>query len=109
MGRPRLRELGIEIGRLPAGPHNALTDVPGVRVGHVTLIAGDGPLVVGRGPVRTGVTAIHLHPGHGMARKAAGAAFVLNGFGKSRTLFTHPPPVLHAGGEADATGPTLIG
>src|SRR5205085_5528593 len=43
---------------LTRGPLNAITDVPGVRVGHTTLIAGEGPLVVGRGPVRTGVTVI---------------------------------------------------
>src|SRR5438045_5153988 len=84
--RPRLRELGITIGRLPTGPLNALVDVPGVRVGHVTLVAGEGPLVIGQGPVRTGVTAIVLHSEHGMQRKAAGAAFVLNGFGTSLGL-----------------------
>ena len=56
--RPRARDLGIEIGRLAPGPWNAITDVPGVRVGHTTLIAGHGPLVVGQGPVRTGVTVI---------------------------------------------------
>jgi D-aminopeptidase len=56
--RARARDLGIAIGRLAPGPWNAITDVPGVRVGHTTLISGDGPLVVGRGPVRTGVTVI---------------------------------------------------
>ena len=56
--RRRLRDLGFSIGRLPVGPLNAITDVEGVRVGHSTLIQGDGPLVVGEGPVRTGVTAI---------------------------------------------------
>ncbi len=47
---PRARDLGIEIGRLPPGPANAITDVPGVRVGHTTLIEGDS--------VRTGVTVV---------------------------------------------------
>ena len=61
--RLRARELGIRIGRLEPGQWNAITDVPGVRVGHTTLIAGDGPLVVGRGPVRTGVTVIVPHEG----------------------------------------------
>jgi D-aminopeptidase len=61
--RRRLREVGITIGRLPTGEHNAITDVKGVRVGHTTLISGDGPLVVGEGPVRTGVTAILPHEG----------------------------------------------
>ncbi|GIW03809.1 MAG: peptidase [Thermomicrobiales bacterium] len=62
-GRKRARDLGIRIGRLEPGQWNAITDVPGVRVGHTTLIAGDGPLVVGRGPVRTGVTVIVPHEG----------------------------------------------
>lgn len=56
--RVRARELGIRIGALTPGRWNAITDVPGVRVGHVTLIEGEGPLVVGQGPVRTGVTVI---------------------------------------------------
>ena len=46
----RARDLGIVIGRGRPGPLNAITDVAGVRVGHTTLIEGDGPLVVGRGP-----------------------------------------------------------
>ncbi len=54
----RSRDLGIVIGRGRPGPLNAITDVPGVRVGHTTLISGDGPLVVGQGPVRTGVTVV---------------------------------------------------
>ena len=54
----RARELGIAIGRGTPGPLNAITDVAGVRVGHTTLIAGDGPLRVGHGPVRTGVTVV---------------------------------------------------
>ena len=53
----RARDLGIPFEGVP-GPLNAITDVPGVEVGHVTLIRGDGPLVQGEGPVRTGVTAI---------------------------------------------------
>ena len=52
--KPRARELGIEIGRLPPGPANAITDVPGVRVGHATLIEGED--------VRTGVTIVQ--PAH---------------------------------------------
>jgi D-aminopeptidase len=54
----RARDLGITIGQGRPGPHNAITDVPGVGVGHTTLIDGDGPLVVGQGPVRTGVTVV---------------------------------------------------
>ena len=54
----RTRDLGITIGLGRPGPLNAITDVAGVRVGHATIIEGDGPLVVGRGPVRTGVTVV---------------------------------------------------
>ncbi|MBM3585990.1 MAG: P1 family peptidase [Alphaproteobacteria bacterium] len=56
-GKARARALLIPLLGEP-GPANAITDVPGVEVGYTTLIAGDGPLVVGQGPVRTGVTAI---------------------------------------------------
>ena len=55
--KPRARDLGIPFDGSP-GPLNAITDVQGVEVGHTTLIAGSGKLVVGKGPVRTGVTAI---------------------------------------------------
>ena len=57
----RARELGLQIGLLEAGELDAITDVPGVRVGHTTLIRGEGPLVVGEGPVRTGVTIVVPH------------------------------------------------
>jgi D-aminopeptidase len=57
------RDLGVKIGRLQSGPNDAITDVAGVRVGHTTLISGGGPLVVGQGPVRTGVTVILPHDG----------------------------------------------
>lgn len=57
-GRARAREIGIVIGALPTGPNNAITDVEGVKVGQTTLISGQGELVVGEGPVRTGVTVI---------------------------------------------------
>jgi D-aminopeptidase len=81
-GRPRLRELGVEIGTLPPGRLNALTDVPGVRVGHTTLVAGDGRLRVGQGPVRTGVTAIHPHEGSAFLESVPAAIAVLNGTGE---------------------------
>jgi L-aminopeptidase/D-esterase-like protein len=55
--QPRARDLGVPFDGTP-GPLNAITDIAGVEVGFVTLIAGDGKRVVGRGPVRTGVTAI---------------------------------------------------
>jgi D-aminopeptidase len=54
----RLRDLGLTIGLGTPGPLDAITDVGGVRVGHVTISEGDGPLLVGQGPIRTGVTVI---------------------------------------------------
>jgi len=55
--KPRARDLGVPFDGTP-GPNNAITDVAGVTVGHTTLISGEGKLVVGKGPVRTGVTAV---------------------------------------------------
>lgn len=55
--QPRARDLGVPFNGVP-GPLNAITDVAGVEVGHVTLVRGQPPLRVGTGPVRTGVTAI---------------------------------------------------
>src|SRR4051794_4002450 len=79
--RRRLRDLGFTVGRWPTGAYNAITDVAGVRVGHTTLIEGEGPLVVGEGPVRTGVTAILPHDDIFHNRVIAGS-FVLNGAGE---------------------------
>ncbi len=62
----RARDLGLEMGVLPSGPNDAITDVAGVRVGHATIVRGEGPLVVGEGPVRTGVTVVC--PREGSAR-----------------------------------------
>ncbi len=58
VGRHRARDLGFRIGQLPTGQWNAITDVAGVEVGHTTLISGSGKLEIGKGPIRTGVTAI---------------------------------------------------
>lgn len=80
--RERLRELGIVIGRMAPGPLNAITDVKGVRVGHVTLIRGEGKLRPGEGPVRTGVTAILPHGGDLWREKVPAATWVLNGTGE---------------------------
>ncbi|MGB8648926.1 MAG: P1 family peptidase [Anaerolineae bacterium] len=80
--RPRARDLGITIGVLPTGPHNAITDVAGVRVGHTTLIQGEGLLVPGVGPIRTGVTAIIPHDGDIVHEKPTGAVVRINGFGE---------------------------
>jgi D-aminopeptidase len=80
--RPRVREFGIQIGRMEPGPFNAITDVADVRVGQETLISGDGALVPGEGPVRTGVTVILPHGGNLFRDKVPGAIHIVNGFGK---------------------------
>jgi D-aminopeptidase len=72
--RPRARELGLDPGVFPPGPLNAITDVAGVRVGQVTLVAGEA--------VRTGVTAVLPHRGNLFQEKVPGAVFVGNAFGK---------------------------
>lgn len=88
MDKSRARQLGwIPPSSLETGPDNALTDVPGVLVGHTTIIRGDsGPLIPGSGPVRTGVTAIRPHPGNLFADQVAAGVHVLNGFGKTLGL-----------------------
>ena len=80
-GRPRVRGIGISLAGEP-GPLNAITDVAGIEVGTVTLIDGDGPLVVGRGPVRTGVTAILPRGREGVGRPCAAGWYSLNGNGE---------------------------
>ena len=81
-GAVRARELGIVIGSGRPGPLGAITDVPGVRVGHRTLIRGDGPLVRGLGPVRTGVTVIVPHDGDTWTEPVFAGAHRLNGNGE---------------------------
>ena len=78
----RARDHGIILGRLLPGPHNAITDVAGVRVGHATLIRGDGPRVVGRGPVRTGVTVVVPHDGDPFVEPVFAGCHRLNGNGE---------------------------
>jgi D-aminopeptidase len=73
--RPRIRQLGIEPGILQPGPLNAITDVSGVRVGHRTLIEGEG--------IRTGVTAIVPHDGNVFQTRVPAAVFPANAFGKA--------------------------
>ena len=73
--------LGIHIGTLPSGSNDAITDVGGVRVGHVTHISGQGKLVPGVGPVRTGITAIIPRTDVWHHRMFA-AAWPLNGNGE---------------------------
>ncbi|MCC7361872.1 MAG: P1 family peptidase [Anaerolineales bacterium] len=79
---PRARELGLVGPGLPPGPLNAITDVAGVLVGHATLIAGEGALRPGHGPVRTGVTVIRPHGGNLFRDKVPAAVYTLNGYGK---------------------------
>ncbi|MDR5694202.1 MAG: P1 family peptidase [Armatimonadota bacterium] len=86
MYRPRVRETGLQIGSLPCGPLNAITDVGEVRVGHVSLLEGEGPLIPGKGPIRTGVTAILPHPGNIYREPVTAAVHVFNGFAKATGL-----------------------
>ncbi|NDK56194.1 DmpA family aminopeptidase [Pontibacter fetidus] len=72
--RKRARDYGVKIGVLPTGKYNAITDVPGVKVGHTTLIQGSN--------IRTGVTAILPHGGNIFQDKVPAAIYVGNGFGK---------------------------
>jgi D-aminopeptidase len=72
--RPRAREAGIEIGILPPGPLNAITDVAGVLVGHRTLVEGAN--------IRTGVTAVLPHGGNLYQEKVPAGFAVANGYGK---------------------------
>src|SRR3972149_524212 len=83
--RQRLRDLGILVGQYQPGPLNAITDVEGVRVGHTTLIRGEGPLQPGEGPVRTGVTVV-IPREDVWNKKVAAGAFVLNGTGEMTGL-----------------------
>ncbi len=78
--KPRARDLGIPFDGTP-GPLNAITDVAGVEVGQTTIIAGDGKLVTGKGPVRTGVTAVFPR-GKGNSEPVFGAWWTLNGNGE---------------------------
>ncbi len=80
--RPRARDLGIKTGRVDPGELNAITDVPGVRVGHATIIDGAGKLIPGKGPIRTGVSAILPHPGDLFLEKVTGTVLRINGFGE---------------------------
>jgi D-aminopeptidase len=83
--RARARDLGIVIGKYQPGPRNAITDVVGVKVGHVTLVQGEGKLMPGKGPVRTGVTVI-IPRDDVWHNKVPAGAFVLNGTGEMTGL-----------------------
>lgn len=83
--RVRARELGIVIGRYQPGPLNAITDVAGVKVGHATVIKGEGALKPGEGPVRTGVTVV-IPRDDVWHKKVPAGSFVLNGTGEMTGL-----------------------
>jgi D-aminopeptidase len=72
--RPRVRDLGVQVGVLPPGPLNAITDVAGVKVGQTTLIRGEN--------IRTGVTAVLPHGGNLYKERVPGAIFLGNAYGK---------------------------
>ncbi|HEX2711162.1 MAG TPA: P1 family peptidase [Candidatus Acidoferrales bacterium] len=78
--KPRARDLGVPFDGSP-GPFNAITDVPGVEVGHSTILRGEGKLEVGRGPVRTGVTVV-LPRGKDAESSVFASWFTLNGNGE---------------------------
>jgi D-aminopeptidase len=82
----RARELGLQIGVMPPGPNDAITDVEGVRVGHSTIVRGEGPLVVGEGPVRTGVTVILPREGSVRDEPAFAGSHRFNGNGEMTGL-----------------------
>ena len=79
--KPRARDLGVPFDGTP-GPLNAITDVPGVTVGHTTLISGEGKLVIGQGPVRTGVTAVLPRGKDSMMNPVFAGWFSQNGNGE---------------------------
>jgi L-aminopeptidase/D-esterase-like protein len=79
--KPRARDLGIPFDGTP-GPLNAITDVEGVLVGHTTLISGDGKLIVGKGPIRTGVTAVLPRGAQSMQRFSFAGWYSQNGNGE---------------------------
>jgi L-aminopeptidase/D-esterase-like protein len=78
---PRARDLGVPFDGTP-GPLNAITDVAGVTVGHTTLISGSGKLQVGKGPVRTGVTAVLPRGEESLSNPVFAAWFAQNGNGE---------------------------
>ena len=80
--RFRARDLGLSLGRFKTGRFNAITDVQGVLVGHSTIIRGGGQLKPGKGPVRTGVTAILPNKSNIFEDRVVGGGFVLNGAGE---------------------------
>ncbi len=79
--RIQIKHLGFPVGRFPTGPKNSITDVSGVRVGHSTIVRGSGSRVPGKGPVRTGVTAI-VPDGNIYMERVISGAYILHGAGE---------------------------
>jgi len=77
LGQKRIRDYGIKVGRIETGPRNSITDIEGVKVGHVTINSDQ---------VRTGVTAVIPHEGNTFLEKVSASCHVINGFGKSAGL-----------------------
>ncbi len=82
----RIRDFGVVVGIFPPGKFNAITDVEGVRVGHVTLLSGSVKLIPGKGSVRTGVTVLLLGGTDVWSKKPMAGSFVLNGNGEATGL-----------------------
>lgn len=79
----RFRDLIPIANHLPTGSLNGITDVPGIRVGHVTRNEGEGKLIPGQGPIRTGLTAVLPHAGNVFREKVPAAVYTINGYGKA--------------------------
>ena len=88
--KPRARDLGVPFDGTP-GRYNAITDVAGVEVGHSMLIAGAGRLQVGKGPVRTGVTALDLGRHGSIASNFSGDIFVASSTANPRAARLRRP------------------
>ncbi len=86
--RARCRDYGLRLGVLDPGPKNTIADVGEVRVGHVSLASGEGKLVPGKGPVRTGVTVIVPHRGNVWRDRPKAMWETINGCGELTSAVT---------------------
>ncbi len=86
--RPRCRDIGLRLGILETGPRNTIADVGEVRVGHVTLVSGEGKLDPGKGPVRTGVTVVVPHRGNVWKDRPKANWDTINGAGELTSAVT---------------------
>ena len=88
-----IRDFGWKCGNYHPGRNNAISDVPGVKVSHSTIIKGEGDLVPGKGPIRTGLTMIFPHEGNCFLEKTLAGVHVANGYGKTTGI----PQILETG------------